>query len=166
MIILREFQESDIEPLVQYMNMLEITQFITDALPSPYNISDAQWWIKYCHGNELIKAIEYQGKLVGCISAQVGEFEYHRSAELGYWVAQQHWNKGIASQAVQEFSQRLLEKTNIVRVFVSVVSYNGASIKVLQKNGYQLDGILKQASFKDGQYFDEHLMSKIKPITT
>jgi ribosomal-protein-alanine N-acetyltransferase len=161
MITLRKFVASDIDLLVSFLNNPEVTQYITGAIPQPYTKNDAHWWIENSAKSDYIKAIECKGAFVGCISATIGDFEYNRSAELGYWVARDLWNTGIATAAVKEFSNILFETTHIVRLFVSVVSSNGASIRVLEKNGYKLDGILNHASCKDGQYFNEHLLSKI-----
>ncbi len=161
MISLRPFQISDIELLVCYLNNSEVTTYITGAIPQPYTKSDATWWVENTATLETIKAIEFNGTFVGCISANLGEHEYSRSAELGYWIAKGYWNKGIATQAVKDFSNKLIETTDIVRLFVSVVSENGASLRVLEKNGYTLDGILKKASYKNGRFFDEHILSQV-----
>lgn len=163
MIKLRQFKTSDTNKLIAFLNTPEVTQYITSAIPQPYTKDDAQWWVENTYMSETIKAIEFNGTLVGCISATIGENEYNRSAEIGYWIAQEYWNKGIATQAVKQFGDALIQNTNIVRLFVSVVSTNGASIRVLEKNGYTLDGVLVNASYKNGQFFDEHLLSKVCP---
>ncbi|MDP2562468.1 GNAT family N-acetyltransferase [Psychrobium sp. 1_MG-2023] len=161
-ITLRQFTDADRDLLVDYLNCSEVTQYITAAIPSPYTVVDANGWIEYANKTEYIYAIEYQGLLVGAISAQVGAFEYKRSAELGYWVAKRYWNQGIATQAVSLCCELLFTQTKLNRLFVSVVSENGASIRVLEKNGFKIEGILKQASFKEGVYFDEHLLAITK----
>ena len=163
MVTLRSFQLSDVPWLVRYLNHDEVTHHITDAIPSPYTEADAHWWLDHSHSTTLIKAIDYEGQLVGCISAEVGDFEYNRSAELGYWVGREHWNKGIATAAVHQFMKQLFEQTDLVRLFVSVVSVNKASIRVLSKNGFSLDGELKMASFRQGKFYDEQLWSLLKP---
>jgi ribosomal-protein-alanine N-acetyltransferase len=160
MIALRPFEEVDVPFLVEYLNDAKVTLFITGAIAQPYSLDDAQWWIKHSNCAEHIKAITYQGQFVGCISADVGLFEYNRSAELGYWIGQEYWNKGIATQAVEQFSAALINTTNIKRLFVSVVSANLASIRVLEKNDFVQEGTLKQASFKNGEFFDEHILAK------
>ncbi|NRA72982.1 MAG: GNAT family N-acetyltransferase [Gammaproteobacteria bacterium] len=164
MITLRSFKNSDIDLLVSYLNDNEVTQYITGAIPQPYTETDAQWWVNNSMNSEFTKAVEFNGTFVGCISAKRGEFEYSRSAELGYWIGREFWNQGIATQAVQEFTELLFKTTNIVRLFVSVVSINTGSIRILDKNGYVLEGILKQSSCKNERYYDEHLFSKIKLI--
>jgi len=99
---------------------------------------------------------------VGCISANVGEFEYSRSAELGYWVAREYWNKGIASEAIKLFTDSIFSSTDITRLFVSVVAENAASLRVLEKNAYTNEGTHRQASFKNGRHFDEHCLAKLR----
>jgi len=162
MIELRAFKTSDTDLLVSYLNSPEVTRYITSAIAQPYTERDAQWWVE--EGSELVhaKAIDFNGTLVGCISAKVGEFEYNRSAELGYWVARQYWNKGIASEAVKLFGDSLFSTTEINRLFVSVVAENAASLRVLEKNAYTTEGTHRQASFKPGRYFDEHCLAKLR----
>jgi len=161
MVKLRNFTDSDADLLVVYLNNKEVTKHITAAIPQPYTKTDAQWWINNYRNSEHTKAIEFNGKFVGCISITVGDFEYNCGAELGYWIGNEFWHQGIATQAVRIFTELAFQNTSIVRLFVSVVSLNIASIKVLEKNGYALEGVLKKASYKNGEYFDEHLLSKI-----
>lgn len=158
---LRGFNTSDADLLVDYLNDTKVTQYITAAIPHPYTNDDAMSWIEHGKKSDYIKAIEFDGVLVGCISAKRGEFEYSRGAELGYWIATEFWNQGIATQAIQEFSQQLFQTTNIVRLFVSVVAINHGSIKVLTKNGYELEGTLRKASYKNGRHYDEHILAKV-----
>jgi RimJ/RimL family protein N-acetyltransferase len=167
MISLRQFQTSDAELLVSYLNTPEVTQYITASIPTPYTNTDALWWIEHArqtpyqaHSN-LIKAIEYKGNFVGCISATVGHFEYANSAELGYWIGKAFWNLGITTEAVKQFAELLFSTNKLNRLFVSVVAKNIASIRVLEKNGFVYEGTLKHASHKNGQYFDECLMAKL-----
>ncbi|WP_370979495.1 GNAT family N-acetyltransferase [Agaribacterium sp. ZY112] len=162
MIRLRKFQDLDAELLITYLNNDDVTKFVTNAIPQPYSKSDAQRWIDHSKNSEYIRAIEHNGVFIGCISAKRGEFEYSCSAELGYWVGKRYWNKGLATMAVEDFTNLIFQSTNIIRLFVSVVSENSASIKVLEKNNFTLEGILKKASYKNHQYYDEHLYSKIR----
>jgi len=161
MINFRSFESADCAQLLAYLNDDRVTRYITASIPRPYQLADAQWWIDVGSQSPHIKAIEFDGVFVGCISASRGNFEYSRSAELGYWLAPQYWNRGIATQAVNEFSQHLFTSTDIVRLFVSVVAANVASIRVLEKNGFSHDGLLRNASYKNGTFFDEVILSKL-----
>ncbi|WP_299270043.1 GNAT family protein [uncultured Psychrosphaera sp.] len=161
MISLRQFQTSDAELLVSYLNTPEVTQYITASIPTPYTNTDALWWIEHANQSEYIQAIEYKGEFIGCISATVGQFEYANSAELGYWIGKAFWNLGITTEAVKQFVELLFGTNKLNRLFVSVVAKNIASIRVLEKNGFVYEGTLKHASHKNGQYFDECLMAKL-----
>lgn len=161
MITLRKFRQDDIPLLFEYLNNDKATRYITAAINQPYTQDDALQWLAFCADNSLINAIEYDGQLVGCISATVGNFEYSHSAELGYWLGRQHWQKGIASQAVQMFIRQLQQTTSLSRVFVSVVAENHRSINVLTNNDFELEGRLKQASCKNGEFFDECIYAKL-----
>jgi len=161
MIKLRPFNTTDSDLLVSYLNDKTVTQYITAAIAQPYSSDDALWWITVGSQSEYIKAIELDGTLIGCISADFGDFEYSRSAELGYWLGSDYWNRGIATQAVKIFTQSLFNSTDVARLFVSVVSDNISSIRVLEKNGFSHDGLLKKVSFKNGHFFDECLLSKL-----
>jgi len=161
MIKLRPFNTTDSDLLVSYLNDNTVTQYITAAIAQPYSSDDALWWINVGSQSEYIKAIELDGTLIGCISANFGDFEYSCSAELGYWLGSNYWNRGIATQVVKTFTQSLFDNTDVARLFVSVVSDNKPSIRVLEKNGFTRDGLLKKASFKKGHFFDEYLLSKL-----
>ena len=175
MITLRSLKASDAQLLMYYLNDTQTTQYVTAAIPQPYTYDDASWWIEHANSSlpadVIIQAIEYNGIFVGCISATAGKFEYHRSAELGYWIGRLPvnkelsnktlWNQGIATNALSLFIEELNNTTDFVRLFVSVVTCNKASIRVLEKNSFNFDGLLKQVSYKDGKFFDECIMSKI-----
>jgi RimJ/RimL family protein N-acetyltransferase len=161
-ITLRDFNASDTSLLSSYLNDSEVTKYITAEIPQPYKKSDANWWVNIGSKSEYIKAIEVNGVFVGCISATIGKFEYSHSAELGYWIGRKYWSQGIATEAVKKISAIIFNTSNIIRLFVSVVSLNKASIRVLEKNNFIHEGLLKKASCKHGLYFDERLLSKIK----
>jgi RimJ/RimL family protein N-acetyltransferase len=164
MINLRHFKDSDTDLLISYLNNNAVTQYITSAIAKPYTLVDALWWIDAGSKTQYIKAIEHNGSLVGCISATIGHFEYNLSAELGYWIGQEHWGQGIATAAVNEFCHFLFNETELVRLFVSVVKENKASIRVLENNDFVHEGLLKNASYKNGRFFDEYIFAKIKTI--
>jgi len=164
MINLRHFKDSDTDLLISYLNNNEVTQYITSAIPNPYTLIDALWWIDAGSKTQYIKAIEHKGTFVGCISATLGDFEYDRSAELGYWIGKEYWGQGIATAAVKMFSEFLFNETELVRLFVSVVNENKASIRVLENNDFLHEGLLKNASYKNGRFFDECILAKIKTI--
>ena len=162
MIRLREFNEDDIPSLVKILNTADVVKFLSSKIPFPYTKADAQWWVETGSKAGIVRAIEVDQQLVGCIGAEPGLFEYKRSAEVGYWIDQAYWRKGIASQALTEFVPHVFHSTDIVRLFASVFSSNDASKHVLRKCGFELEAVLKKAFYKDGNYYDNHLFSIIK----
>lgn len=161
MVLLRQFSANDAPLLVTFLNNPMVTRYVTAAIPQPYSIDDAMWWIAHSQASNLIKAIEYQGEFVGCISAQRGDFEYNRSAEIGYWLAQPFWSKGIMTKAVNLFCDQLYKETDLARLSVSVVTNNIASCRVLEKNGFGFEGKRKAISCKNGEFFDENMWAKL-----
>lgn len=156
MIKLREFKNEDEELLVSYLNEESVTKFISARLPQPYTKEAATWWISTGSKIGIVKAITKDDKLIGSISAIVGEFERQKSAEIGYWLARPFWGQGFASQALAEFSKTIFQDTDIVRLYAPVFEGNTASARVLEKCGFKLEAILEKAIYKNGLFYNEH----------
>lgn len=163
MIELRKFEQKDEALLVSYLNDETQTHFLSARLPQPYTNEAAQWWVNTGSKIGLAYAIIHNGIFVGSISAIPGEFEKQKTAEIGYWVAKPYWGKGIASEALQKFTDFLFENTDFIRLNASVFEGNLASANVLQKCGYKLEAVLEKAIYKNGMVFNEMLYSKICP---
>ncbi len=162
MLELRKFESRDEELLVSYLNDEELTYFLSARIPQPYTNDSARWWVETGSSIGIVYAIIYNGILVGSISAIPGEFEKQRTAEIGYWVARPYWGKGIASSALEEFTKRVFESTNLIRLYASVFEANSASAKVLSKCGYKLEAVLQSAIYKNGNVFNELHFSQIR----
>ena len=107
-------------------------------------------------------AIEYDRKFCGVIGL-IGQSDvYKRTAEIGYWLGEPYWNKGIATVCVNLLTDYGFNQLDFIRIHTGVFEYNIGSMKVLSKNGYSKDGIFKKSILKNGQIFDEHRFSKIK----
>jgi RimJ/RimL family protein N-acetyltransferase len=161
-VILRAFCKNDIDSLVLFLNNKNVTKFLTSRIPQPYSIEDAEWWVNTGSKEGINKAVEVNGRYIGTIGITAGQFESNRSAVIGYWFEEHSWGKGIATEAVMEITEYVFNKTNIVRLYATVFSPNKASMRVLEKCGYQLEGILKKSIFKNGVFLDEHLYAKIR----
>lgn len=159
--IFRDFNQGDIEPLVKLLNNKNVTKYLTSRIAQPYTVQDAEWWVNTGSQVGIAKAIEVNGNFAGVISAIAGEHENSRSAEIGYWLGEEFWGKGIATEAIKKMTDHVFSNTGIVRLFAPVFSPNKKSMHVLEKCGYMQEGILKKAIFKNGQYLDEYLFAKI-----
>lgn len=162
MIELRDFLTEDEELLVSYLNEECVTKYLSARLPQPYTKEAAAWWVNTGSKIGIAKAITKDGVLVGSISAIPGEFERQKSADIGYWIAKPYWGKGIASEALAEFSKTLFLNTDIARLYAPVFEGNTASARVLEKCGFKLEAILEKAIYKDGLFFNEHHYANIR----
>jgi len=104
------------------------------------------------------------GTCIGSIGITPGKDEYKHSWELGYWIGEPCWGKGIGTIALQLMTDYAFVNTDAQRLFATVLSPNVASIRILEKCGYQLEGVLRSNVFrkKEGQFMDECLFSRIR----
>lgn len=162
MILLRDFTENDVGRLTLILNDVSVTQFLSTKIASPYTKENALWWINEGSKGDLIKAISFNGILVGCIGVNRGDFEYQKSGEIGYWLDKEYWRKGIASVAIQQISEVVFSNTDIVRLFASVFSGNEPSMQLLLKSGFKQEAVLENAIFKNGSFFNNHVFAKLR----
>jgi len=161
-ILLRDFTENDVGRLTLILNDVSVTQFLSTKIASPYTKENALWWINEGSKGDLIKAISFNGILVGCIGVNRGDFEYQKSGEIGYWLDKEYWRKGIASVAIQQISEVVFSNTDIVRLFASVFSGNEPSMQLLLKSGFKQEAVLENAIFKNGSFFNNHVFAKLR----
>ena len=161
-VTLRNFRMSDVDTLVEILNQPSVTQFLSTKIPSPYTKEDATWWVQEGSKEGFIRAAEYDGKLVGCIGVNPGNFEYERSGEVGYWLCSSHWRKGIMRDALCQIIALTLSNTNIERIFACVFSSNFASQKLLLDAGFKQEAILQRAIFKNGHFYDSHIFAILR----
>lgn len=160
----RSFLYGDASALSRHGNNLNIARNLRDSFPHPYTIEHARAWIQHVKENESANRF-----VIACGPEAIGEIGFvaqldvHRhSAEIGYWISEQHWGKGVMSKALGCVSDYAFERQNIVRLFADVVEYNQGSSRVLDKCGYQLEGVLRKHIFKGEEFFDQLLFSKIR----
>ena len=150
---LRPIEKSDIETIAALANERDIAKMAL-LLPYPYTVSDAKTWLDYISKTEKehVFAIIGSKKMIGVIGL-VNEPE-HKRAELGYWLGKQYWNKGCMTGAVQMILGYAFGVLKVNKVYANVFAGNEASQKVLQKNGFVLEGILKQHVIRMGTVHD------------
>ncbi|MBD3208239.1 MAG: GNAT family N-acetyltransferase [Candidatus Nealsonbacteria bacterium] len=161
--ILRPFQRGDEESLAQNINNEKIYK-ATMHIPFPYTLKDAEEWIEKKireqeNGNRegVSFAVEIQKEVVGAVS--LFSLESHK-AEIGYWLAEKLWNQGIMTGAVAKMTDFGFQELKLKRIYAKVFPFNKASMRVLEKNGYELEGIMKNNSLKDGVLRDDYLFAK------
>jgi len=154
---LRKLKDDDYISLARYANNKKIWNNLRDMMPHPYTEEDARRFIemKKDQKEDYVFVIEYEGRLAGMIGLHPQGDIYRKSFELGYWVAEEFWGGGIATDAVKQILaiSRSMEGYN--RVFAGVLAHNEASKAILLRNGFQMGGIARQAAFKNGKVVDE-----------
>ncbi len=155
---LREWQLGDAESIAKYANNQEIAKNLRNIFPHPYTIEDAKSYVNNCINSDKTRqctqAIVVSDEAVGSIGVFLKDDVYCKSAELGYWLGEAFWNKGIMSAAIKQICDFAFEEYDIVRIFAEPFAHNIGSRKVLEKAGFQLEGVLKKSVYKNGQIFD------------
>lgn len=161
---LRSLTEADHPALVKLANNRKIWKNLRDMFPHPYTDDNGHAFIKIVAQDKknLRSAIEVDGKFVGMIGVFPQDDVNKYTAEMGYWLGEPYWGKGIMSEAIRLKCKQVFESTEMNRIFAAVFSYNVASAKVLEKNGFEFEGIAKEAVFKDGAFCDEHRYALLK----
>ena len=155
---LRTLQEEDIEPMARLANNRKIWKNLRDVFPYPYTKGSAERFVRIKQQEQLpfTFAITDHGAFAGVIGLEPKTDIYRKGAEIGYWVGEPFWGRGIATQAVQHLTEYALKELCLIRLEAGVFSHNVASRKVLEKCGFQQEGILRKAVFKDGDLVDEY----------
>ncbi len=165
--ILRPWRESDAATLARYANDPLIAKNLRDAFPHPYSLDNAKEYIgdcmardgKDCHA----RAIEVDGEAVGSIGVFFQSDVYCKNGELGYWLGQPFWRDGIISRAIGQICAEVFEQYDIVRIYAEPFAQNIGSRRALEKAGFQLEGTLQKAVFKNGFFFDSCVYAKLRP---
>ena len=163
MIELRDFTEIDINSIAVYANNINVSQYMASRMPYPYTKEDAKWWVKIGSKEQgLNYAIDLDGECIGVVGVRFGDLEQQHSAEIGYWIAENHWGRGFGTEAIRKMTGYVFAETKTIRLSAPVYSPNTASMRVLEKCGYTLEAIHRKAAFKNDEFMDEHVYVKFR----
>lgn len=162
---LRSFRYGDERSMQIYANNAAIWNNLLNSFPHPFTVNDAITWISM-NKNELNPvelAITIDDQVVGGIGITQQADVYRFNAELGYWLGEPFWNKGIMTEAVQAMVNYAFDNFKLVRIYARVFEFNVASMHVLEKAGFQKEAITKKAVYKNQTLYDEHLFALLNP---
>jgi len=161
---IRSYERNDKNALVKYANNTKISNNVRDSFPYPYTEDDAQAWITAATNQnpEINFGIANRNELIGGIGLMFQPDVYRFSAEIGYWIAEPYWGKGIASLALVALSKYAFEQFDLNRIFAGVFQGNRASMRVLEKSGFKLEGRLRKSVYKDNRFKDQLMYSILK----
>lgn len=161
----RAWKKSDSASLVRHANNINVAKNLRDAFPHPYTKADASTFLKRSLASDdpTNLAIDVGGEAVGAVGYVPGRDVERFSAEIGYWLGEEFWGRGITTEAVQLVTDHAFAQLNFLRLFALPFADNAASIRVLEKAGYAREAVLRSSSVKYGEVKDQMLYANINP---
>lgn len=160
----RDWRRDDLDALLRYANNPKIAANLRDQFPHPYTRRDGIDYLNYVRTMDVPMsfAMEYGGEAVGGIGFKLGMDIARLSIEMGYWLAEPFWGRGLTTRAVTSSSDWAFDNYKVVRIFATAFVHNLASIRVLEKSGFQREGILRRSAIKNGVILDQIMYSKVR----
>lgn len=161
---IKSLKNADAVAMATLANNKKIWDNLRDYIPHPYTLKDAQEFIAASQKENpgLTFGIFFDDEFCGVIGLVQKTDVYRLGCEIGYWVGEPFWGKGIASEALRLVTDYGFENLLLERISTSVFDYNLASMRVLEKNGYQKEGVLRRSVVKNEKVYDEHVYAKLK----
>lgn len=162
---IRPWKKGDEVQLLEIANNFDIWKNLTDAFPYPYTAKDAEEWVKSNSEADPCQnfAIIVNGKIAGGAGFSFRTGNFIRCAEVGYWLGESYWGKGIATHVLKELTTFVfLQYPDIFRLEAIVAEYNPPSMRVLEKCGYEKEGVMKKKFLKNGVLWDLFLFSRLR----
>jgi len=161
--LLRAPAAADVASIAKHANDRDIWINLRDMFPHPYAIENARWYVEHVADQQprLQFVIDVAGEACGTIGLVLGEDIQRCSAEVGYWVGRRHWNRGIATSAVRGLCEYGFKALGLHRIFATVIVWNSPSFRVLEKAGFQREGVLRNACVKEGRVLDMAMYARV-----
>ncbi len=161
---IRPFRLTDAAAVAEMANNPKVWRNMRDRFPFPYTLADAEGWVGYASQQDPVTdfALEADGQAIGGIGFALQSDVHRLSAEIGYWLGEPYWGRGIATEALRAMTEHAFERFGLVRLFATVFEHNLASARVLEKAGYQREGLLRKSVIKGGQVLDSLLYACVR----
>lgn len=162
----RNWRKEDLDAILRHANNPKIAANLRDQFPHPYTRRDGIDYLNYVRSMDVPMsfAIEYGGEAIGGIGFKLGTDIARLSVEMGYWLAEPFWGRGLTTRAVTAASDWAFEEYKVVRIFATVFVHNAASIRVLEKAGFEREGILRRSAIKNGEILDQVMYAKVRDL--
>ncbi|WP_414497357.1 GNAT family N-acetyltransferase [Stenotrophomonas maltophilia] len=161
---LRPWRPDDLESLLRHANDPDVSRGLRDRFPYPYTRADGEAFLagSVLAPGTLNLAIEIDGQACGSVGAQQGSAERGHMAELGYWLGQAYWGQGLMTRVVGLFAPWVMDELRLFRLQAGVVDFNLGSARVLEKNGFQQEGVDRCAIYKRGELHDLRRFARVR----
>jgi RimJ/RimL family protein N-acetyltransferase len=161
---LRAWREADAPALAKYANNKNVWRNMSDTFPHPYTLEIAQHWVTRGHidfgGDNW--AIDFRGEAVGGCGVIQEKGPWRCNSEIGYWLGEPFWDRGVVTHVARVLTEYAFSLPDVTRVYAPVHAYNPASMRVLEKNGFTREALLRKNAFKNGEVIDRVCWSKIR----
>ena len=165
-ISIRKWKIEDAEQLKDAINNEKVLNNLRDGIPYPYTLEHAKEFIAQTLNapvdSQYSWAITADDKVIGSVGVFRKDNIHCYTAEIGYYIAEEYWGHGIMTEVIEEVCSDIFHKTDIIRIFAEPFAYNTASCRVLEKAGFELEGILRSNAVKNNKILDMKLYSLIK----
>jgi RimJ/RimL family protein N-acetyltransferase len=162
---IRPWSDTDVDSIVKYADNRNVWLNLRDGFPHPYTRDDARSFLALVKQQNPMTffAIASDDKAIGAIGITLNQDVHRLTAELGYWIGEPFWGKGIMSEAVRLFTDFAFDNFRLVRIYAEPYTANKGSCRVLEKAGYSLEGRLRSNVIKDNQILDQFLFARVRP---
>ena len=163
-IILRAWKMDDLPSLQRHANNPNIAKFMTNQFPHLYTLDAGRTFIEFAHNenHSHLWAIEYEGKAIGGIGLHTTHDVLRKNVEIGYWIGEDFWGRGMMSEAIKETVQWAFEHLDVSRIYARVFGNNLRSASLLEKCGFQKEVHVKDGIFKNNEFLDELIFATRK----
>ena len=161
---LRTLVAEDAKAIAELINDRNIWLQLRDSVPHPYSVEHAEAFLgRIGGGGSYVLGITTGDRLAGIIGAYGLNDVERNGAEIGYWIGRSFQGKGLATHALKAFIPYVFKASPFMRMQANVFEGTQASMRLLEKCGFQAEGILRKAVTKDGRALDMHVFGLLKP---
>ena len=163
---IRKWKLSDAKDLAAALSNKKVQDNLRDGLPYPYTEQDGKEFISAMLSADESETFAFAITVDNMVIGSIGIFRqgniHRQTAELGYYIAEEYWGKGIMTEAVKQICEYVFAKSDIIRIYAEPFANNIASCRVLEKVGFQYEGTLRSNAVKNGKVIDMEMYSLLK----
>lgn len=163
--VVRPWRWDDATAIARHANSRAVWRNLRDRFPHPFAVDDAYRYLATAVGVEPVTrfCVEVEGEAAGSVGLHVGSDIERVAAEIGYWLGERYWSRGVMSAAVRAVTDYALTALALERVFATPFADNVASARVLERAGFDREGTMRRAAIKDGRVQDMVLYARVRP---
>ncbi|MBK9933032.1 MAG: GNAT family N-acetyltransferase [Cytophagaceae bacterium] len=165
-VTLRRLEMADAPEIARMVNNRKIWDNLRDFIPNPYGVEDGEFFVDLTQKEnppQTFGIVFNETELCGVMGLVIQKDVHRFSAEIGYWIGEEFWGKGIGTKAINLMVDYGFNELSLNRIYSGVFEYNQPSMRILEKCGFVKEGILKKAVYKNGKFWDEHRYALLKP---